>query len=193
MVYVGRSVDLRARQVLGGFPNCRLVDMSDYQENHSAMFWRFLAHDIPGAQAVIFRDADSRIHLRERAAVDEWLASDKRLHIMRDHPNHTLPILGGMWGVRPDPLTPMTNLINWYGPDLEFSGDQRFLASQVYPRLASTCLVHQDAPHFVDHPLADVRTFPVVANGSGFVGQGFEANGKPREGHEGGVQGATSS
>jgi len=32
--------------------------------------------------------------------VEEFLASDKQVHIMRDHPARTAPIMGGMWGVK---------------------------------------------------------------------------------------------
>lgn len=44
----------------------------------------------------ISRDTDSRLGLRESAAVDEWVKSGKMLHTMRDHPvGHTAPILAG--------------------------------------------------------------------------------------------------
>ena len=64
------------------------------------MFWRFFAHDETDCEYVVFRDADSRISKREKMAVDEWIQSGKSIHIMRDHPYHTVPILGGMWGCR---------------------------------------------------------------------------------------------
>ena len=36
---------------------------------------------------------------RERDAVDEWIASNKTFHIMRDHIWHDgIEILAGMWG-----------------------------------------------------------------------------------------------
>jgi hypothetical protein len=46
----------------------------------------------------------SRISLREKCAVDEWLASGKGLHSMRDHPAHKQPIMAGMFGLRPSQL-----------------------------------------------------------------------------------------
>ena len=49
---------------------------------------------------VISRDLDSSITTREVAAVQEWLQSKKSFHIMRDHPQHCVPILGGTWGAR---------------------------------------------------------------------------------------------
>lgn len=42
------------------------------------------------------RDAVSEILHRENKAVREWLASDRLYHIMRDHPQHCIPILGGV-------------------------------------------------------------------------------------------------
>ena len=50
----------------------------------------------------ISRDLDSRINDRELAAVHEWLESNKTLHSMRDHPWHTVPIMGGGWGSKLD-------------------------------------------------------------------------------------------
>ena len=46
------------------------------------------------------RDLDSRITEREVAAVVEWLQSGQALHVMRDHPGHKVPMLGGTWGAR---------------------------------------------------------------------------------------------
>ena len=48
------------------------------------------------------RDLDSRVTEREAAAVHEWLKSNKTLHSMRDHPWHTVPIMGGGWGSKLD-------------------------------------------------------------------------------------------
>ena len=41
------------------------------------------------------RDTDSVILPREVAAVHEWLESNQTFHVMRDHPNHCVPMLGG--------------------------------------------------------------------------------------------------
>ena len=48
----------------------------------------------------VSRDLDSLFSLREQAAVEEWLKSDKVLHIMRDHPAQMEVILGGLWGTK---------------------------------------------------------------------------------------------
>jgi len=51
---------------------------------HASLLWRFLAADDPDVDRVIFRDADAPLTVRERVAVDAWLASDKAFHVMRD-------------------------------------------------------------------------------------------------------------
>ena len=63
-----------------------------------AMFWRFLPASDPKVDVMISRDCDSRLTVREKEAVEEWLKSDKLFHIMRDHPYHKTEILGGMQG-----------------------------------------------------------------------------------------------
>lgn len=71
-------------------------------------FWRFRTIDLKKYSHIIFRDADSRLSPREMAAVEEWIQSEKTLHVIRDHPYHSQPypikkpgILGGLWGLRP--------------------------------------------------------------------------------------------
>ena len=41
------------------------------------------------------RDTDSSISTREDAAIREWLRYDKNFHVLRDHPGHCIPMLGG--------------------------------------------------------------------------------------------------
>ena len=58
----------------------------------------------PQATHMVSRDLDSLINQREKDAVQEWLASDKAFHFMRDHPAHSIEVLGSGWGVRMSPL-----------------------------------------------------------------------------------------
>jgi hypothetical protein len=94
------------------------------------------------------RDLDSALTQRERAAVDEWLASNKSFHSMRDHPMHGVPMLGGMWGFRPSLNPTMSRLIydKIHNRDLVIKyrgrGDQTFLAHEVWPQAKSSIIVH---------------------------------------------------
>lgn len=183
LIYVGDSVPAEVVSELRTFPHCRIVRMHGLPEDASAMYWRFLAAGIPDVEAVIFRDADCRPSRRERAAVDEWLATGRVLHIMRDHPNHTEPILGGLWGIRGGGLRDVADRISAYGPDRRFGSDQRFLRAVVYPDLIHDALVHQDIAIFPDPPGTQQRAFPTTREGSRFVGQGFTETGAVRSGH----------
>ncbi|XP_050715764.1 uncharacterized protein LOC126998320 [Eriocheir sinensis] len=62
------------------------------------MIWRVAPLGDPQVDTMIVRDTDSQVTQRQVAAVQEWLASGKAFHVMRDHPNHDMPVMGGMWG-----------------------------------------------------------------------------------------------
>jgi hypothetical protein len=181
--YVGDSVPIGTLEELSSYANCRLIRMAGYPEDSSAMFWRYLAAGNAHNDVILFRDADCIPTRRERAAVDEWLISGKGVHIMRDHPNHVEPIMGGLWGVRSGQLATIGELIDEYGPDNHFGGDQRFLRAMVYPRVISDALVHQDSQIFSDPPAAECRPFPIQRTRREFVGQGFTESGEVRSGH----------
>ena len=47
----------------------------------------------------VSRDLDSRLNAREISAVKEWREhSDLSIHSMRDHPYHSIELLGASWG-----------------------------------------------------------------------------------------------
>jgi len=134
------------------------------------MFWRFEAAADPGVEIMLSRDCDSRLNGREKAAVDAFLASEKQFHIMRDHPQHNRPILGGMWGVKAPLLRDIDKLITAYVKGNHYQVDQQFLMRVVHPKIAKVALVHDE---FFDH-----KPFPTVREGLQFVGQVFDENEK---------------
>ncbi|HCT54427.1 MAG TPA: hypothetical protein DF712_18435, partial [Balneola sp.] len=93
--YISNDVPSEVVEKLKSLPQTEIVNLNE-PPDWFGMFWRFLAID--DSDVVIFRDTDSRITQRERLAVEEWLSSGRTLHIMRDHPYHSEPIMGGMWG-----------------------------------------------------------------------------------------------
>ncbi len=140
------------------------------------MFWRFSAAADQNVSVMLSRDCDSRLNEREKAAVDAWLASDKSFHIMRDHPQHNMPILGGMWGVKAPLLRDINENINGYQRGNHYQVDQQFLARVVHPLVAAQSLVHDE---FFDH-----RPFPTPRQGLQFVGQVFDEEEKTVELHQ---------
>ena len=67
---------------------------------HEAMFWRLFAACEPENEIVIFRDADSRFTKCELVMVNDWLASDKKFHVMRWDYSRDVSVMGGLWGLR---------------------------------------------------------------------------------------------
>jgi hypothetical protein len=109
--------------------------------------WRFLALDDPSAHRILFRDADSVISQREAGAVQQWLTSGKRFHVMRDDGSHTALIAAGLWGVVAGSLPPLEKLMLRFmsAPlDSRHFADQDFLCRYVWP-YARTSLMQHDS------------------------------------------------
>lgn len=136
--------------------------------NWTGMFWRFYPAGESDVYAMLSRDADSRLNLREKAAVEEWLASDKDFHIMRDHPAHGVPILGGMWGVRNGLLKDIKLMIDEYSKGDFWQVDQNFLREKIYPIVKNNSLVHDE--------FFEKKPFPMARMGYEFVGDVFDEN-----------------
>jgi hypothetical protein len=168
--YVGASVPAATVMALAARPNVEVVVM-DEPGDWRGLFWRFLAAADERVDVALFRDTDSRLGARERAAVDAWLASDRAVHIMRDHPWHATDILGGMWGVRAGALWDIRTLIARHEPESRWQADQDFLRARVFPRVRDQALVHDE--------FFDRRPFPVPRHGAEFVGQPFDEHDRP--------------
>ncbi|CAF2117145.1 unnamed protein product [Rotaria magnacalcarata] len=110
--------------------------------------WRFIPAGDPLVDIMISRNLDSALTKRERAAVNEWLASKKSFHVMRDHPTHKMRMLGGTWGFRPSLNRSLSRLIlnKIHNRELikQYIGraDQLFLSSHVWPFATSSLLIH---------------------------------------------------
>lgn len=118
-------------------------------DSWAGLYWRFEPAVYENVEAFISRDCDSRLNPREAAAVQEWLASGLPFHSMRDHYQHIVPMLGGMWGCRHSPWI-QEELDAWTQRDLKGS-DQDFLAQRVWPKIRDKCLVHDR--YTVDTPI----------------------------------------
>lgn len=131
------------------------------REEHSAraMCWRFLAAADENVDRVIVRDADSRLNVREAAAVCAWVESGKPFHVMRDHEHHrSWPIYGGMWGCVGGLFPDMRAWIDRWGKFGDRLDDMLLLAGRVWPLVANDACQHESVKSrwggdpFPDHP-----------------------------------------
>lgn len=150
-------------------------------QTHSfqGMFWRFWASEEEDVDIFLSRDCDSRLSERELKTVNEWISSDKLFHIMRDHPYHTTPILGGMWGCRGGIMRKIKlsdKILNWTAQkngNYNFGVDQDFLAKVIYPLIINTAMEHSE---FNLRFGGEIRPFPTIRNNYEFVGDVFDEN-----------------
>jgi hypothetical protein len=160
-----------------------LVDPTGSHDNsyyHHGMFWRFTASEDPEVDVFLSRDCDSRISDREINAINEWLLSDKDFHIMRDHPYHSAPILGGMWGCRNGLMRriELSKLIkNWLVNNnrnsYSFGIDQDFLREVIYPLVKDVSMEHSEFNLKFE---GNIRQFPTIRSNYEFVGDVFDEN-----------------
>ncbi|WP_439838972.1 tetratricopeptide repeat protein [Aeromonas caviae] len=116
----------------------------DGQSQRQRLCWRFQVANDPGVGRFLVRDADSVLNLRERLAVDDWLASGRWFHIMRDWWSHTDLVLAGMWGGVAGVLPPLAPLMASYQPStMETPNiDQWFLRDCLWRYLRQSARVH---------------------------------------------------
>jgi hypothetical protein len=164
-VYCGKSVPENIISEIEKRDNKELIIM-DEQGDWEGMFWRFFAAE--DADIMISRDSDSRLNNREKAAVEQWIKSDKNFHIMRDHPYHATEILGGMWGVKSPILKNIRNMIKEYSKGNFYQVDQNFLREKVYPLVKHNAMVHDE--------FFEKKPFPMPREGLEFVGKVFDEN-----------------
>ena len=126
----------------------------------AGMYWRFLAAADPDVEVMISRDVDTLILEREVRAVEEWLDSGKLLHIIRDHPKHEMPIMGGMWGCRASAFRNIKKLICKFGKFESYGSDQEFLSRIIYPNFLKDAWIHSECIRFhgeIIHPIPTIR------------------------------------
>jgi len=147
----------------------------DSKDSFHGMFWRFYASEEDTTNIYLSRDCDSRFSDREIFAIKEWLESDKDFHIMRDHPYHTVPILGGMWGSRNGLMRKigLTKMIESWNQFQRKGIDQDFLGKYVYPLVYRFALEHSE---FGLNFGNDIRPFPTSRKNFEFVGEIYDEN-----------------
>lgn len=123
-------------------------------------FWRFMALAEPGVELAIFRDCDSRINVREQAAVKEWIGSGKALHTMTEKARQkNRPIKAGMWGCRANRFD-IVFALKSHEYTGKYEDDELFLGRTVWPALKDDSINH-----------GKDRPFPIHSKFNGFVGE----------------------
>lgn len=165
-----------AVETLQTMSNVEIVRLDNYRADWGLMLARLNPAADPDVEYMISRDCDSRLSLREKAAVDEWIASDKLFHTMHDHPHHSVPILGGMFGIKCQNIPAIEfpyEAHKWFINHQErWQVDQDFLTQEIWPIVKDDCMNHDQ---FFQHIWGGIP-FPTLRQGLEFVGQVFDEN-----------------
>lgn len=168
--YCGRDVPGIYISALNAFDNTSVWIRPEDDFTFGA-FWRFDA--MQPDTIVLSRDCDSRLSARERQLVDEWLVSDNRLSVVRDHINHyEFPILAGMWGLKNGLDSEMIKGLSKYNRQHTYLMDQYWLRDLVWPRLEHTAMIHG-----IKETMWMRNTYQSI--GKDFIGQTYDANDIP--------------
>ena len=124
-------------------------------------FWRFLALDEKDANIVLVRDADSIIDDREAYCVNEWIASERPFHIIRDDCCHTELIHAGIFAARSGIIGDIEERIASFVASEENRpigrySDQLFLRKCVWPMVRERSVTHDTVYRYG----TDVRGIP---------------------------------
>ena len=129
-------------------PNIDICDMEKNPKlgNATRIFplnWRFLPAIDSQVDYLFVRDLDSEITQREAAATQEFLKLEQKdFHVLRDHPQHGIHILGGTWGVKLTKPTIRKSMVNamkrmfkhpkFYAPRDKAGPDQDMLSRYIW-------------------------------------------------------------
>ena len=145
--YIDASVPEQVRDYILQQGGQLVMAPQDLPADRYGLFWRFLVEDDPNVDLFLIRDADSVMNIKERAAVEDWLASGRAFHVMRDLPTHSELILAGMWGAHRGNIGDMrTRVLNHVNDGSKKLGnritDQEFLRWRIWPIVRQDVMVH---------------------------------------------------
>jgi hypothetical protein len=162
------DIDPEILYLLKHMDNVELVHMDKYEDNLSNMMWRFYPAFFEKDIILIVRDTDSRLNMKEKLAIDNWLKSDKDFHIIRDHIWHSTRILGGLWGVKNNLLLDHSfqDNFNKFCRKNEKGIDQMFL-TQIYDKIKEKAMIYDTYHLYKDEK---VEKFQFTELYTSFVG-----------------------
>jgi len=138
------------------------------KEINNGMFWRFLPAFDDSVDIMISRDGDSRINPREVRCVAEWLESNKKYHVIRDHERHyDFPVLGGMWGMRGTPIVKKDSIFVFSSDKDAYLVDQIWLAKVMWKEMQNDVCIHG---------YKEVEWMKNTRPPLDFIGQGYDEN-----------------
>ena len=173
-IYWGNDIAEEVRfEILHQFDDLHKLSIIHQSADWRNMFHRFrVLDDLPEADLFISRDCDSRLTHREAAAVNEWVGGDAGFHTTHDHYHHSVPMLGGMWGMKRGAMPGFTEQLNdWVNNCGSYwQVDQEFLTQRIWPVARHDVLNHAD----FHTKLWPGVAIPIARQGHEFIGATYD-------------------
>ena len=138
--YYDSTVPKETIDKLSTFKNTIVKEVTD---NSFGAFWRFeMMFNNPGV--ILSRDTDSRLSLREKELIDNWLETEYNYMIIRDHDAHyEFPILAGMWGKKNILMDiSLKDAMQEYMSVKQYLVDQFYLRDKVWPVIMNDTAIY---------------------------------------------------
>ena len=138
--YHDSSVPKETIDRLSAFKNTIVKEVTD---DSFGAFWRFeMMFNNPGV--ILSRDTDSRLSLREKELIDNWLETEYNYMIIRDHDAHyEFPILAGMWGKKNILMdNSLKDAMQEYMSVKQYLVDQFYLRDKVWPAIMNNTAIY---------------------------------------------------
>jgi hypothetical protein len=102
------------------------------------------------------------------SAVSEWLQSEHKVHMIRDHPGHKHHnLMGGLWCAKRGAIPDLRSLLDLHSKEDHFNADQEFLRDVIWPVVKDSVLQHVN---FGCEIWKDTRPIPAPRVGLEHVG-----------------------
>jgi hypothetical protein len=152
--------------------DCDLIQVND---DTWGFYWRFFPLYESEDNIVMVRDPDSRITIREKMCIDEWLASGKKFHTFKDHEAHyEFPIIGCAYAYRGKFDDRTLEIMKYFmNHHKYYLSDQIFLRDVIYPQVKDDMMLHSMYEGWFG------ETRKKLKNKYSFCGNGYYENDMP--------------
>jgi len=174
-IYGGFDVPVEYVNKYHQFTNVRYIELP--YNDLTLMYYRFMPIDNSNVELCFIRDADSRIGERDQWCINQFINNDMKFHIIRDHNQHKLRIMGGMWGIKQGILNESIQEMFYIWKDktnhklTDYRSDQYFLQDCIYNLIKNDVLIHSDYNFYSDENISKIECDNTSNN---FVGNVYD-------------------
>lgn len=166
--YYDSSVPKIYISALNDFDNVETIEVTD---GTYGAFWRLF--QIQPNTITLVRDTDSRLSEREKNIVDDWLTTDRKVCIIRDHIRHyDFPILTGMFGIKGGFPESAYEDMKSHWKIFSYASEQVWLGNTIFRLIPEECKIYG-----LKETVWMRESYPSI--GKHFIGQSYDDNNYP--------------